>query len=450
MKFNSSNKLFSWYYSIIITLVVIVGTVSSVLTYIKVSGSTQGILLKDVASIVSVFDSKNIVALKGDESDLENPAYITLKNKLEKIPNLNTDVRFAYLWGYRDGNVFFLVDSEPADSEDYSPPGQIYDEATELDRDIFLKKLPSGIEISSDRWGTWLTALTPMIDEETNEIVAVMGMDMKASRYFETIYVYTAIPIISTIFVLLLIIIGLVLRKREQEFLSLKSELVSIASHEIRSPLTGITWIMEALVKDSENMSDRQKHDIGMVKSKSEELLNTINDLLDSAVAEKTSKRNLIKKPTSMRTLFEIIKRKSLLNLSQKNIELIIDDSVSSDTNVLGDSDKIGRMFNNLISNAIKYSKNNGKIVVGKIEKKQSFVFYIRDEGIGISREDQSKIFKGFFRTESAKKLTSSGTGLGLHYVKQIAELHDGKVWCESEEGKGSTFFVELQKIKTT
>jgi signal transduction histidine kinase len=447
MKPDSSTKLFSWYYFVTITLVLVVGVVSTALTFAKISENTQKALLKNTTSIASLLEPGSILALRGDEGDLESPEYISLKNKLAKIVELNTEIRFVYLWGYRDDNPFFFVDSEPATSEDYSPPGQIYDEATELDRDLLLNKVSSGIEISSDRWGTWLTALTQIKNPATGEVVAVMGMDMDAHNYFRAIYVYTAIPIITTIFVLILILVDFILRKREKEFLTFKSELVSIASHEIRSPLTGISWLADGLLQNPDTMSIKQKENIGIIKTKSEGLLGTINDLLDEAATEKVNKKKLDKKPILMIPLLQGILNDSFLVLAEKNVKLKIDESVTPPLALYGDPDKIKRMFNNLISNAIKYSKNGGEVKVGAIITNKSIVSWVKDDGIGIPEKDQAKIFRGFFRAENAKKVTNNGTGLGLHYVRQIAELHNGKVWCESKEGTGTTFFVELPKV---
>lgn len=446
MKFNISTKIFSWYYYIVIAIILIIGTVSSFLTYREVTKSTQETLLKNVASVASVFDANDIASFVGDDSDISNPAYLALKNKLEKIPQIDSDVRFVYLMGYRDSNVYFMVDSEPPTSADYSPPGQVYTEATDLDKAMFEKNLPSSLEMNTDRWGTWLSGLTPIQDPKTGKLLAVMGMDVSANKYFQTVYVFTAIPILSTIFMLLLFIIGYVLRKREQEFLTFKSELVSIASHEIRSPLTGISWLTLELLKDGSNLTTSQKEEINIIKSKSEILLLTINDLLDGTVAEKISKKKMPRKVINFKKLFEEIIADSSFLSAEKNLKVILDITVTTELNMAGDTDRIKRMFNNLLSNAIKYSKNGGIVIISADEKEKSIIFAIKDEGIGISPKDQTKIFNGFFRTDNAKKITENGTGLGLHYVRQIADLHDGRVWCESKENVGSTFYVELPK----
>lgn len=429
----------------ITTIVILLGIIASIYTYRSVSRGTQEDLLKNVSSVASIFDLESILALSGSDTDLTNPAYISLKSKLEKIPEINSDITFIYLWGYRDGNPYFLVDSEPADSEDYSPPGQVYDEATDLDRDLFLKKLPPAIEISTDRWGTWLSGLSP-IWSESGEVVAVLGVDMSADKYFRTVYVYTAIPIITTIFVLLLLLTSFLLQRKEEEFISFKSELVSIASHEIRSPLTGISWLSSAMLKSGDNLSEDQKKDINTIKGKSEGLMATINDLLDSAAVDKASSKKLVRKPIPAKPLFEAIRNNYLLNLEERKIKLIIDSSITSEPSISGDPDRINRMFSNILSNAIKYSREGGEIVVSQVDKPKTTMFSIKDSGIGIPGKDREKIFKGFFRSENAHEVTKNGTGLGLYYVRQIVELHKGKVWYESEQDKGTTFYIELPK----
>ena len=445
MKFNSFAKL-SLYYLVITTVLAVLGIAASIYTYKTVARNTQEDLLKNVSSIASVFDISSIQALSGSEADLFNPAYIDLKAKLEKIPETNDDIVFIYLWGYRDDNPYFMADSEPADSEDYSPPGQVYDEATDLDRNLFLEKLPSAVEISTDRWGTWLSAFSTIFNEETGEVVAVMGVDMSADKYYKTVYISTFIPIITTLFVLLLLLTSFLLKKKEEEFLAFKSELVSIASHEIRSPLTGISWLAGGLLKAGENFSESQKNTIASVKRKSEELMITINDLLDSAGMERANKKLSDKKSISTKSLFEGIGENFHLNLEEKKIKLTLDPSIAPNSSISGDPERLGRMFSNIISNAIKYSKEGGEIVVSQREEGDKIIFSVQDEGIGIPTKDGEKVFKGFFRSENAHQVTKNGTGLGLYYVRQIVELHKGKVWYESEEGKGTTFYIELPK----
>lgn len=280
MNYKHSNKLFSWYYASIISIILLVGVGATIWTYKTVSFNAKKDLLINVASIAGAFNSDDIIHLTGTESDLSNPYYIYLKNKLEKIRAINKDVRFIYLWGYRNEQIYFMVDSEPSSSVDYSPPGQIYVEATEVERQVLRKELPSAIEFNSDRWGRWFTALVPIMDGD--KVVAVMGMDISSLKYLERIYTYTAIPIIVTVFFLVLIIIGLILRKNEEKYLHLKEKLISLATHDLRSPLTGISWLVDTILENKESMKNEDRTNLQTVSEKIRNLINSVNELLAS------------------------------------------------------------------------------------------------------------------------------------------------------------------------
>ena len=130
-----------------------------------------------------------VTALTGSPGDLTSPDYKALKTQLERIRNDTPQVRFAYLMGQRaDGTIFFYADSEPPSSADYSPPGQNYTEASAAVRQEFAtgQELTEGPE--SDRWGTWVTALVPVRDPDTGNLVAVFGMDVNAADWNMSIF----------------------------------------------------------------------------------------------------------------------------------------------------------------------------------------------------------------------------------------------------------------------
>lgn len=280
MSYKSQNKLFSWYYITIISLVLVIGIVATIWTYHVVSSKAKEELLVNVASIASVFNKEEIEGLTGGESDLNNLNYLSLKNKLEKIRDLNKDVRFSYLWGYRNDQIYFMADSEPISSVDYSPPGQIYEEATLVEKQVFKKELSSAIEFNKDRWGSWLTALVPIMDGD--KVIAVMGMDVSSIKYFKNIFVYTAIPVVSMLFVLLIIIVGFILRKNEANYLNFKEKLISMATHDLRSPLTSISWLVETTLDDKENIKNESRKNLEDISVRIKNLLERVNDFLGS------------------------------------------------------------------------------------------------------------------------------------------------------------------------
>jgi two-component system sensor histidine kinase VicK len=128
--------------------------------------------------------------------------------------------------------------------------------------------------------------------------------------------------------------------------------------------------------------------------------------------------------------------------------KLKIKNKIPTDLNVWGDREKIKQVWQNLISNATKYSKNNSEIELNfKKDKKQGWIFFVKDQGVGIPKEQHHKIFTKFFRANNASLQDSDGTGLGLYIAREIMRAHKGDIWFDSILGKGSTFYFSLPLI---
>jgi signal transduction histidine kinase len=395
-----------------------------------------------------VLDVDGIKKLTGTTADLKSPEYALIKKQLSKMQKASDGVRFVYLTGYRDGSIFFFADSEPADSPDYSPPGQIYTEASPNFINVFLNKKSFVEGPYSDRWGTWVSGLVPITDPATGEVVAVMGMDSSASTYYQTVYLYSSFPAVGASFVILLIVIVLIIRKREQKTMALQYELVSIASHEIRSPLTGIRWAIYSLMEEtSPTCSPEHLAAMKQIKESSDRLLDTINDLLDVSTASQGYSSKKDWQPVDVKLVIDDVVKACQLETQKNSLEIVFDKSFTS-AFVFGDQDKFKRLFGNLLTNAIKYSEANSTITIGCDQKEDNWVFWVKDQGIGIPEKEQKKVFNGFYRADNAKSKTNLGTGLGLYYVKQIVESHKGKIWFESKENVGTTFFVQFPEYK--
>ncbi|MDD1719567.1 MAG: PDC sensor domain-containing protein, partial [Methanoregulaceae archaeon] len=126
----------------------------------------------------------NIENLTATENDLRSPEYGALKTLMVDLHSSDPHTRFVYLMGRNpEGEVFFFIDSELPDSKDYSPPGQVYSEATESTHLVFTSGLESTIGPVTDRWGTWVSGLVPLRDSGTGEIIAVLGMDVDAGDW---------------------------------------------------------------------------------------------------------------------------------------------------------------------------------------------------------------------------------------------------------------------------
>ncbi len=139
-------------------------------------------------SIGAMLHPEHIAQLTGRPEDLEKQDYLLIKQTLTRLVQATNPIRFAYLMGMQDGQIVFLADSEPEDSPDYSPPGQVYDEATEEDLRPFLTGETVVINPAVDRWGTWVSTMIPIGDPHGDGVIAVLGLDVFASEWYGALW----------------------------------------------------------------------------------------------------------------------------------------------------------------------------------------------------------------------------------------------------------------------
>ena len=164
-------------------------------------------LLGQARLVAGAVNLDRIRNLTGTEADLDSPDYLRMKEQLAAARSANPQCRFLYLIGRRpDGPVFFFADSEPAGSADESPAGQIYDEIPEGYRRVFDTRRNAVEGPATDRWGTWVTALIPLSDPGTGELMAVLGMDMDAREWKWEVAAQAALP--AGLLVMVLIILA--------------------------------------------------------------------------------------------------------------------------------------------------------------------------------------------------------------------------------------------------
>lgn len=239
-----------------------------------------------------------------------------------------------------------------------------------------------------------------------------------------------------------------------------KSEFMSIASHQLRAPLTlikgYISLILEGTIKSGE---EAEKDALEKVAKSTEELIKLINGLLDLSRIESGKIKYVFEENDFVKVAEEVI-AEFKESAAKKSLTLSLENKVGALAPFMFDADKIKEVIVNLVDNAIKYSasgealqnfslKNLDGQVLIRLEKipsdKTKIRLSVKDSGMGIKQEDQKRLFAKFMRTEEANKNDPNGMGIGLYFVKRVVEDHGGKVWVESEGlGKGSTFFVEL------
>ena len=244
-----------------------------------------------------------------------------------------------------------------------------------------------------------------------------------------------------------------------QQLFQSQEQLVGDVSHELRTPLTTIQGNTELLRRMIEaKLSSGTEDDVliqllretlSEVESETDRMGKMISDLLLLAQAD-SGALQLQREPVEMDTLLLEVYRQTRRVAELRKGPGALQVRLGSEDQALvhGDYDRLRQMFLNLAENAIKYTPAGGTITLGLKNQAEWVQIYVQDDGIGISAEEQDKIFSRFYRTDKARSRELGGSGLGLGIVQWIAQAHDGKITVESEAQVGSTFTVWLPRLE--
>jgi len=222
-----------------------------------------------------------------------------------------------------------------------------------------------------------------------------------------------------------------------------KQQIIGVVSHDLKGPFNRIFALIQLMNMSNDNLTDDQKEYLGKIHQIAVDGLNMVRNLLDSKKLEDHQLEMTLDTLSLEPFLISFVKNYRTV-AEKKRIEILL--HCPSDVNVYVDRLFLSRILDNLLSNAIKFSKPDKTVVVSVEDKKEEVLLHIKDEGPGISEEDQKKLYQKFQRLTARPTAGESSTGLGLSIVKTLVLKMGGNVYCDSVLDQGSTFTVSLKK----
>lgn len=230
---------------------------------------------------------------------------------------------------------------------------------------------------------------------------------------------------------------------REKMIDKMKSEFISIAAHQLRTPLSAIKWVMQMVLDEDAGKLNKEQQDL-LTKGfqSNERMITLVNDLLDVSRIE-DGRYQFDFKEGNFEDIVEAVIENIEKMIAKNHIKFIIEKSDKLPS-VIFDKERIKIAFQNLLDNAIKYTPEYGSVILKISEEKGYLKISIKDDGVGIPKEDQGKLFSKFFRASNVVRMETEGTGLGLFISKNIIERHGGTISIQSEEGRGTEIIFTI------
>ena len=223
----------------------------------------------------------------------------------------------------------------------------------------------------------------------------------------------------------------------------MKSDFISIVSHQLKTPPTEISWEIELLLAEYKGeLNNKQLEIISSISEANRRIVKLTNDLLDVARFDQ-GRFILNKEKINIAEIIREVIQNNLIMAQANNVRIEFSNN-GTIPEIIGDKKRIGVVVDNFLTNAIKYTKEKGKVGIEARQQGDNLVVSVKDNGVGIPESQKDKVFDKFFRSDNVVKYNTEGSGLGLYIAKKIIESSKGKIWFDTKEGQGSTFYFSL------
>ncbi|MDR0311924.1 MAG: response regulator [Acidobacteriota bacterium] len=411
--------------------------------------------LKSLALLAADIVSAEELSQIKDAEDMEKPVYADAKKRLNEFSEQWGLLFTYYIRATADGRFQYIVDNS-YDPEDTDGPDSFFDIDDEpaamaaLEGNAVSQKI--GSEYSYD-WHGIISGYAPVYDRN-GEIYCVAGVDIKDVQilWLENKIRLLHILQLVTLFLAIIAVVRIVSTYRNKVEASMrasraKSEFLSNMSHEMRTPMNAILG-MTAIAKLSYDV-EKKDYCLNNIDTAAMHMLSVINDILDISKIE-VSKFKISQVSFDFERMLQKVITIIHFQAEEKQQEFRVNIGENVPRVIIADDQRLTQVLTNLLYNAVKFTPDGGVITLdarlaNETEDIKTLMISVTDTGIGITKEQQSRLFTSFEQADNSTSRRFGGTGLGLAISKRIVEMMDGKIWVESTPGQGSTFSFTIQ-----
>ncbi len=287
----------------------------------------------------------------------------------------------------------------------------------------------------------------PFLNDESSSVSynLIVSFPDKQQYVLSSIIGVATLSFMLTLIVVVIATSALYQIIQQKKLSEIKNDFINNISHEFKTPIATINLALDAISSSTKNLNDKSISYLGMIREENSRMLSQVENILRISQLEKSSNPFDMEEIDIHEVIEDAIEHVKLIVESKKGS---IDLSLKAvDSNISGNSNHLENIIINILDNAVKYSKENPKIVVSSTNINKDIRICFEDNGIGMDKNTQKLIFEKFYREQNGDIHNIKGHGLGLSYVKKIIDFHNGKILLESKKGTGTKFYITLKNI---